>query len=706
MSRFRDIAEPSLVGLLAALLYAPAAWNGFALDDGVDLLQNRFVTGPLDVAGIFSSDYYGGWGHMATGHYRPLVNLTYKLLASPFGLRPGPYHVFNIAAFALIAALVVVLGRRVSGDRRVGLICGLVFATHPVNSESVAAIAGLKELGAAGLGMLSVWIHIRGRESVAFAPRPARRFFAPAFSFAALLAALLYKETALAFLVVALAAEFLHASAPPPAAAPGVLWRLARGWPLASAVAIDLGLRGMVTGGLFRPTAVFSVDNPLVLLPDPFRRLAALALLPRYLALFFWPACLSSDYSEGSFTLPASLGDPLVIGGAATVLALAGAMLLACVRGRRTVALGLVAFGASYVLVSNVPILIGTVMAERLFFVPSWALSLTGAAVIALAWDRSAPLLNGRRRTMVGVSCLACLIVPLAVRTWSRIPDWADNGTLAASAARCCPGNVKVMVALAEREAEAGRTDEALKRLHEALAARPDSSYVQAAIGMHWHGRRLFEQAEPWLEACEQGREPIPGAVLALARMYLEDGRNDLAFRAATTALASGPSYADAASARIVRGEVLLARGDVTGAEAEYRLATREDPANASAHFNLGRCLESRAQWEMALEEYVAASSLAPQEPVALHARAIAEERLGRLEESLATTERLRLLRPGFAPAIRQWARLQMALAEKALNSGNGAEARGRYGAVAAMPAGIDDAARRQARDRLDLLGK
>src|SRR5262245_21631922 len=92
---------PLIPGALAAILYAPAAWNGFALDDRTDLLENRFVTGRLDLRGIFTSDYYGGWGYLASGHYRPLLVLTYKLASMPFGLTPVPYHVLNVVVFAL-----------------------------------------------------------------------------------------------------------------------------------------------------------------------------------------------------------------------------------------------------------------------------------------------------------------------------------------------------------------------------------------------------------------------------------------------------------------------------------------------------------------------------------------------------------------------------------------------------------------------------
>src|SRR4029450_2999567 len=69
---------------LALLVYLPAFGNGWALDDIMDILENRFVTGPFDPLGIFGSEDFGGWGYLASGHYRPLLVLTYATMAKIF----------------------------------------------------------------------------------------------------------------------------------------------------------------------------------------------------------------------------------------------------------------------------------------------------------------------------------------------------------------------------------------------------------------------------------------------------------------------------------------------------------------------------------------------------------------------------------------------------------------------------------------------
>src|SRR5881628_1654565 len=82
-------------------------------------------------------------------------------------------------------------------------------------------------------------------------------------------------------------------------------------------------------------------------LPPSSRRVAAVSLLARYLKVYVWPACLSSDYSDGSFTLPVSLADPWSLLSAAAVLLFA-ALAVALARGLETVAFGLIAFASFY----------------------------------------------------------------------------------------------------------------------------------------------------------------------------------------------------------------------------------------------------------------------------------------------------------------------------------------------------------------------
>ena len=389
-----------------------------------------------------------------------------------------------------------------------------------------------------------------------------------------------------------------------------------------------------------------------MVLGSPLKRLAAAGLLGRYLALFAWPSCLSSDYSLGSLPLPNSAWDPWIVGSLFLAAAIAAALAWTLRRRLPAAGFGLSAFAASYLLISNAIVLLGTIMAERLFFMPAWGLSIALAGLLVAAHDRLLP--EGASRKAVAAAAIVLLIVPLAARTWARIGDWKSNASLADSVHRCYPGNVKVLVVLAEREARVGRHVEARALYEQAIAAGPDASYARAAMGVYLLDRGETERALALLESNATSRTPVPGATLRLALSYLDRTRDDDAFRAATRALEAGPSYGDAAMAHVVRGEVLLRRSDPAGAANEYRLAIRESPGEPVAHFNLGRVLEAQGRLEEALEELARADALAPKDPRILYARAFVEAKLGRPDRSLETIERLEALDPPLAAEARR----------------------------------------------------
>ena len=651
---------------LAVALYSRSAWNGFALDDKIDLLQNRFVTGPLDILGIFKSDYFGGWGGLESGHYRPLLALTYKLISLPAGLSPLPYHIFNVALFAGIIALTVSIVRRVSGDPLTAFAAGLLFAAHPINSESVAAIVGLKELASAGSGLLAVLIYLGWREADRFSVPPAR--WLPAGGvLLALLAGLLYKETPSACLPIGIAAEFAHHRAPAPRGIRAALLRLLPCWPFAAAIAASLGLRVIVTGGVFRPSAITSVDNPLVLLPTSWRPVAALSLLARYIKLYFWPACLASDYSEGSFPLPFSILDPVVLASLCLALGLALAFFWSFARGERTIAFGLASFAAAYCLTSNLFIVIGTMMAERLFFLPCWGLTVALAGCTALAVRRMAGFLPVRGRRAAAAIPLTILL-GLGARTWARIGDWKDDGRLIRAEARCFPRNVKLLVSLAEEQADTGHPDRARELYEEALRVRPRSSFVQARFGEFLFTQGEYEKAEPMLRASAGSPEPIPTDLVVLSQLYKKTGRLEDALDAASRAIETGASHADAAEAHAILGEILLGQRQPLRAAAEYRLAQLEDPADPRHVYNLGLALEAAGDWKGALDAYRQAETLSPREPRVIEARALAEIVLGRINDALQSAARLRSVAPSDMPR-------QENLASALLRSGRVSEA-------------------------------
>src|SRR5213593_3326196 len=90
----------------ATVPFLPALTAGFVIDDHVEVERNLNVTGAWDWHRILLSDVSAGAGRRASGLYRPVLTLAYRLIAAPVGIRPVSYHIASL----LISAAEVALG--------------------------------------------------------------------------------------------------------------------------------------------------------------------------------------------------------------------------------------------------------------------------------------------------------------------------------------------------------------------------------------------------------------------------------------------------------------------------------------------------------------------------------------------------------------------------------------------------------------------
>jgi tetratricopeptide (TPR) repeat protein len=183
------------------------------------------------------------------------------------------------------------------------------------------------------------------------------------------------------------------------------------------------------------------------------------------------------------------------------------------------VAAGLVVFGVSFLPVSNFVMRIGTVMGERLLYLPSAGFLLVAAA--------GAVRLAGRApawRTAVAATAGLALLAGTA-RSLARCRDWKDNATLHASTLRTSPNSARAHFSLAPVRWQAGRKEEAIQLVRDAV--RIDSTYTEAwtNLGGYLVQEGRYDEAR---EALRGAMIATPGdeyAVLALGALELEVGR-------------------------------------------------------------------------------------------------------------------------------------------------------------------------------------
>ena len=498
----------------AALLYANTARNGFVLDDRGLVESNPLIRSIRNVPTLFASDY-GAPGPRA-GLYRPLLTTSIALNFSLSGQDPTGYHLVNMALHAAVSVLVWGFYRRLCGDALLAGAAAFLFAAHAIHTEAVANVAGRGEL-LAGLFLMASLLAYSARHSGGLY----------ALSLGTYLLALLSKESALTLLGMIVLYDLVHRRDKDARLAPA-LWELLRdrGLIYAGYLAVTLlylGARLLALGFDTALPPLPQADNPLITLDLPWRLVNALQVALRYLGLLFFPLNLSYDYSYNQIPLLVSFSDPRVWG----VLALCGALLVGWVWSYRRWKALFFALGfylTSFSLVSNLLIPIGTILGERLMYVPSVGFCLA----VGLLLRRGSKGLPVPAHTASAIFlALLVLITGLhSLRTLVRNADWQSNERLYLHDVHVVPRSTKALINAAYALSATGREDEAVTLLEVAVRAGVKGPVIYNNLGFLLVDRELdIARGVGLLEQAVQSRPRDPEFLDSLGWGYYKAGR-------------------------------------------------------------------------------------------------------------------------------------------------------------------------------------
>lgn len=569
--------------LLALLLYLPTLGHDFVFDDRGVIEANPLMRDIRDLPRLLVTPYWNAPQRSRT-LYRPLTSLSFALDRAVSGMRPAWFHAVNAVLHAFATLLVTLLALELMPGRAAGAAAaGALFAVHPVHVEAVAGIVGRSEILAAIGVMAAILCHRRALVAAAGRAGP---WMAAAWT--ASLCGMLAKESAIVVPAIGLLAETVM---PETRGAPRRR-RVVLYAGYAAAAALYLGARAAVLGGLGLGRPIPFVDNPAASAGPLDGRLTGLGTLARYARLLVWPQPLSADYSYDQIPVIHSLFDPLAIAGLLILIAVVGggAWLL---RLSPVCGFALLFMAASAALTTNVVLFIGTLMAERLMYLPS-----VGLCVIAgWAVDRA-----GRphaRRLAIGSTALAVLL--LAGRSWTRIPDWKDDFALYSSAARVSPRCARIRYNLGNGYLKAARYGDAEENYRAALRIYPEFQDARVNLGMVLLQERRPREALALLENAarqDPGNADIAVNLGTAYRALGDDPRAETAFRRALEL--------DPRSARAWNnlGSIELQRGNSEAAVADLARAVEIDPGMAVFRINLADALNAVSRRREAAEQF------------------------------------------------------------------------------------------------------
>jgi len=416
------------IALLAA--YSNSFSAGLIFDNAAVLLKDPRIRAATseNLHLIWTREYW--YPEAANGLFRPLTTLSYLFNYAILGNggQPAGYHWVNYLLHAMNATLLYLLGLGIFRKIAPALWLAAVWALHPVLTESIVNVVGRADL-LAGWGVLAALLcHIRAAEA---APGTRGQWIWAGGVALATAIGIFSKESAAVVVGVALLYDLAFPSK--------VAWRSR--WPGYAAMALA-GLLYLAARPRMQPPQFPFTDNPILGAGFVAGKLTAMKVLGKYLGLLFWPAHLSPDYSYRAIPLFSgalnSWEDWKAVVGLAVCLA-ALAVGFYGWRRNRPLFFFVLWFFLAIAPTSNLVVQFGTIMAERLLYLP--AIGFAGCVVVALV--AATARFEGKVPAYAAPALVTALCLALAARTFARNLDWQTERSLWSNAVESVPDSYK-----------------------------------------------------------------------------------------------------------------------------------------------------------------------------------------------------------------------------------------------------------------------
>ena len=336
------------------------------------------------------------------------------------------------------------------------------------------------------------------------------------------------------------------------------------------------------------------IDNPIGGAGFWLGRLTAVHVIWRYVFLLFWPATLSIDYSYNQIPIATgTVGDWLAVGALVAIVA-------AAIRFRHLnrAAFFFAAFAAiAFLPTSNLVVTTGTIMADRLAYLPSAGLVVSlSLALFALA--------SSARSRLAAIVAAMMIVVAGGARTWVRNKDWKDDVTIWSAAISASPESSKAhrgfAGALSNADpaganldrviAEGEESVRLLEPLPPALSSFP--SFRQAAAAHLDRADALRQKSAPGAPLAPEARRSYERAIGLL--------REALAIALTSNDPTSAMSVGQQADTRRLNAAAYAGLGESARAVDEAQRARQLDPLHPRAHRLLANAYISGGDGEQA----------------------------------------------------------------------------------------------------------
>jgi tetratricopeptide (TPR) repeat protein len=642
--------------LIAALVAYQPAWKGTPLwDDAAHMTQPglRSLTGLLHI-----------WTEPgATLQYYPVAFSSFWVEDKLWGDSTLGYHLVNILLHVTGALLLFRILRRL--EFSVPGLAAAIFALHPVQVESVAWIAELKNTlsGVCYLGAALAYLKFDQTRN--------KGWYAGAL---ALFVIGLLTKTVIATLPAALLVVFWWQR--------GILSSKKDGAPLIPFFVVGI-VAGLFTSWMERNNVGASGSNFNFSIIE--RCLIAGHAVWFYLAKLFWPADLIFSYPRWKishaiwwqYLFPAAL-----------VLLLVGLWILRrWARGPLAVMLFFIGTLFPALGFLNVFPFKYSFVADHFQY-----LACIGP-IVAASFGIHAVFCELRKRQWEIAFC-ATLLAVLWVLTWRQSHMYTDIETLWRTTIARNPQSWLAQGDLGALLFERGQVDQAIVRFRASLAIEPDDAEAVNNLGAALEKKGELNNAMDLFRRAFALRPQFAEAHWNLGNVLLEKGQIDdaiLEYRKAESIRPdSGKLYVSLGGALLGKGQMdeaidqfqkavviqpelveaqnnlgncLLRVGRIDEAIAHLEQALATDPGYAQAHYNLGNAFLQKHQVDEAIEQFQKLVAIQPDSAEARRSLGIALIQRGSVDEAIAQFQKALAIQPGFVEVQKDLAGLAWRLA-------------------------------------------
>lgn len=558
--------------------------HSFHYDDEHSILENPHLRSLANAPRFFFDP--GTFSGMPEARmYRPLLLVTYALNYAIDAYDPFGYHLVNLLLHLVNAALLWRVAPALGASPSAALVAGLIFAVHPVLSESVNYVSSRSSLLATALLLLAF---------SALASAVKRGGKRPLLAVGvAYLGALMAKSIAIVFPLFA-----------------GAYMLFVGRW--------HLRLLGMLLGvsGLYALATRAIIGKAFL---EPVRGPITQAATQLKAAVFYiWKTAMPVGLSvEPQFVVSTSFFSPPVLLAALVLASLVGV----CLMSRR---LDLVVFGAGWFAVALLPsslVPLHVLVNEHRLYLPM------------LGWALGMGALIGRRRIWSG---WIVALVALMALSLQRNEVWRDEESLWADAVAKGPQMARPHVNLGKAFLQVGRYAEAIEASRRGLDIQPQLERAHYNIGTAYMHQELFELAAAHFRRALEIKPDLLPALNNLGNTHQEQGE----WRQALAAYRRALAIQEHASIHHNMGNTFLEAGYPDSARSSFRRALQLDPDLREAHKGLAKACRAEDLLQSTVEVLTQALGRWPQDRTFLLMRGDALAALGREDEAMTSYRR------------------------------------------------------------------